>query len=234
MQEKKPVHRLEFEMYYHLGESRNPARLARLQMPRLYPELPIDSKEWETKFNSLYMKYRRWESREEWQEIAEKRGVDKARLAEVMMKKEEDSLSETVRMYRRMVRFVLQKFAEEISTNSVKVKSLDEAKRMMELDMYLTRILDSRPKLLTSSILDLMTEEERRQADKVFEWLRKQTTKDAFIRDLQDTVNLEAQAEVLEILPSPKVPEESVLKKREKEKGVPDFLQPIAVHNPDE
>lgn len=236
MGEKEPVHRLEFEIYYHLGENRNVAKLARLQMPRLYPEFANNTKEWETKFNTLYMKYRRWEDKEKWKEIADKRGVDKARLTEVMMKKEEESLSETVLMYRRMIRYVLQKFAEGVADNKIQVKTLDEAKRMMELDMYLTHILDARPKLLSSKILDLMSEEDRRQSDKVFEWLRKQTLKETFIRDLQDTVVLEAQAEVIDILPSPKAVRavKEFGKEKKKEEGVPDFLQPIRVHNPDE
>lgn len=235
MAENEPEHRLEFEEYYHLGEKRSVAKLAKYQMPRLYPELPTNSREWNTKFNSLYMKYRRWEEKEKWKEIAEKRGVDKARQAEVLMKKEEETLSETVRMYRRMVRFLLQKYAELVADNKVAIKNPHEAKTMMELDIYLTRILDARPKLLSSGILDLMTEEEKRQADKVFEWLRKQTIKEAFIQDLQDTVKQEARDEVIDVLPSPKAPKELVRKKeKERQKGVPDFLQPMDVHNPDE
>jgi len=159
------------------------------------------------------------------------------------VKKEEESLSETVSMYRRMIRYLLQKYAEQVAEGAIKLKSPDEAKRMMELDMYLTRVLESRPKLLASQILDLMSEDEKRQADRVFEWLRRETLKDSFVRDLQDRVQQEASVEVIDVLPLPKEAEEDnekdkeeekPKKKKEREAGVPDFLQPLRVRNPDE
>jgi len=243
MPEDKVRHRLEFELYFHLGENRTCAKLARLQMPRLYPETPTDSAEYQTRFNSLYVKYKRWEKQENWGEKAEKRGLDNKRSAEKLVKKEEESLSETVSMYRRMIRYLLQKYAEQVAEGAIKLKSPDEAKRMMELDMYLTRVLESRPKLLASQILDLMSEDEKRQADRVFEWLRRETLKDSFVRDLQDRVQQEASVEVIDVLPLPKEAEEDnekdkeeekPKKKKEREAGVPDFLQPLRVRNPDE
>lgn len=188
-------HKYYFEVYYHLGQNRSIARLTRLQMPRLFPDLPADSEEYKRKFNSLYMKLRRWKETEEWDKEVEIREADKKQKLSSAVRSEEETLTDTVNLYRRMVRYLLQKFAESVANDSVQIKSLHEAQKMIELDMYLTQILDRRPKMLPTKVLELMTEDERRQSDKIFEWLRKNVTAEDAIRDLGDIIEAEAVVE---------------------------------------
>jgi hypothetical protein len=156
------------------------------------------------------------------------------------MQKEESTLSETVRMYRRMVRYMLQRFANTVAENKMDIKTPDEAKRMVELDMYLTRVLEARPKLLQSAVYSLMDEDEKRRADRVFEWLRKQSDREPFLQDLQEVVNREGQPQVIDTIPSPTPHRElpaGHARQREAPKpkeGVPSFLQPLNVHMEDD
>lgn len=197
-----PKHKYYFELYFHLGVNRSVSRLAKLQMPRLYPEIPQNSKEYQRNFNALYMKFRRWEVKENWGEEAEKLQSDNRRQKDDLIKGEETTLSDTVKMYRSMVRHLLQKFAARVASGEVELKDEKAAKRMVELDMYLTRVLDARPKFLPSQVYDLMNEDEKRHADRVFEWLRRQTLKEEAIKDLGGIVRAEATVEMVKSLPS--------------------------------
>lgn len=224
-----PKHKYYFELYYHLGVNRSVSRLAKLQMPRLYPEMSPNSKEYRSRFNALYMKFRRWEVKENWAEEANALQENNQRVRDDLIKEEEGTLTDTVKMYRRMVRFLLQKFSERVLNNEVELKDEKAAKRMVELDMYLTRVLDARPKFLPSQVYDLMTEDEKRQADRVFEWLRKQTLKEDAIKDLGLIVKAEAHSEVVRALPGPAIVEHEL--EQEPIETLPAFAMKLGQHS---
>ncbi len=224
-------HRLEYEIYYHLGLNRNCAKLARLQLPRLYPDIPTDSTEWTTKFNSLYTKYKRWCLQEHWDSKCQKRGDEEKSQRDKVVQKEAQTLTETVQMYRTMIRFMLQKFAEEVSQGKHKIKDPDQAKRIIDLDMYLTQVLEKRPRFLPAAVWDMMSEEDRRHMDKVFEFLRKRVHTSESIEDLGEIVDAEAQAKVIQLIPPPKQVEAEVIQDEEKtSSNIPEFLRPLKEH----
>ena len=188
-------HKYVFEFFYFLGENRSLAKLTRIQMTKLYPDLEPDSKDYQKKYTSAYAKYRRWAENENWNEEAQKRGeIDRTHRTQAL-RQEGETLSNTVQLYRRMVRFMLQQFAEEVVQNKVKLKTVKEAKQMIELDMYLSQIIDRRPKTIPAQVLEMMTEKERRGADKVFEWLHKRVTRASAIEDLAEVVETEQELE---------------------------------------
>jgi hypothetical protein len=209
-----PKHKYVFEIFFFLGETRNLTKLSRIQMTKLYPNIEPDTDEYKRKFNSVYKKYQRWASTENWHEEAQRREESDRAHRTNIVRNEEETLSNTVQLYRKMVRYMLQEFAEKVVQKKVEVKSIKEAKQMIELDMYLSQIIDRRPKALSVQVLEMMTEKERRGADKVFEWLHKRATRESAIEDLGDVVEAEqvldehAQTQRL-LTPAPEKPEKA-------------------------
>ena len=225
-------HKYYFELFYHLGIDRTIMKLVRMQMPRMFPELAPDSREYKTRLNSLYTKVSRWADKEGWAEEVEKRTKDNKRQSDVLVRDEEQTLTATVALYRRMVSYILQKFGEGVLADQFRIKSLKEAKMMMELHMYLTELLHGRPSSVGPKVYELMDADERRGVDSVFEWLRKQVRKEPLLESLKDIVEAEERARAIDVipvreLPAPKpVTEEPVPASEER---VPAFLRSLSI-----
>jgi hypothetical protein len=218
-----PKHKYYFELYYHLGIDRSVAKLAKIQMPRMFPELPPDSREYKTKFNSLYTKMKRWEEREGWPEEAKKREESNRREADVLLREQEQTLTSTVELYSRMVSYLLQKFAEKITQDQVQIRNLKE-------------VLQGRPRGIGAKVFELMNQDERRQSDAVFEWLRKKIQSEPLLAGLRDIVDAEVVVEAGRVLPAPAHTRAGagVENLPEKEERVPPFLRPLDIPRPED
>lgn len=246
MLEELPIpekHKYLFDIYFHLGLGRNAMKLAKVSMPRLYPELEAGTKDYQRRLKSTYTRFSRWIAREGWEKAVSIRESSSRRQTDVLVKQEEQTLLDTVKLYRRGVRYVLNKFLENVANDLVDIKTPKEAKMLMELDMYLSTVIEKRPKLINAKIFELMSEDERRQSDKVFEYIRRQAQREEVIQDIEGVIDVEQDAieaqQTAQLLPSGAVPI-APIELKEAEPGpvqqrfmhLPAFLKPIGTPDP--
>ena len=168
-----PKHADTFELYYYLGEERTLKKVALLKYAQEATGVTPGSPEWESKFASFYTKIKRWSSAEEWDEWVKRKEIDERGKREEEVREQSKGLVEMVKLYRKMVRFALSDLGKRLKDGEVKIRTLTEAKTVMELDLYLTKVLQQQPQFLPSMMERVLGEADRRKVDSIFEGLHK-------------------------------------------------------------
>jgi len=168
-----PKHSDTFELYYYLGEGRTLKKVAQLRFLQEHPDVTPGTPLYESKFNSFYTKIKRWSLKENWQEWVKRKEIEERSAREEEMREQAKGLTEMVKLYRKMVRYALSQVAKDVKDGKIRVRSLTEAKTMIDLDIYLTQVLQQQPQFLPSIMERVLEEKDRRKVDKVFEFLHK-------------------------------------------------------------
>lgn len=189
-----PKHSASFETYFYLGETRTLRASAFIRFQQLVPDCPETNPAFATKFESFYKKIKRWAEKEDW------RGWCVRKEFEERQKREEEgrvklmSMDRTLKMYQTLVRQALVVWSDKIKASielrkaiaeqnqtkmmelaakeKVEIRSFQDAKLCMELDIYLSDKLEAFPELRSAGA-EKLAEEEREKVDKVMEGIRK-------------------------------------------------------------
>lgn len=203
-----PKHVASFETYYYLGEMRTLKAAALIRFQQLVPDCPPDSPQFKTKFESFYTKIKRWAKQEDWDGWCIRKGIEERQKREKETRQKMMSLDKTIRTYQSLVRQALVVWSDKIRTSvelrnaiasgdeakiialsqreRMEIKSFAEAKLMMELDFYLSKLLDEMPEVKDEA-MEKIEEEERERADRVMEFLRKKALDEAKLSKTDDT-----------------------------------------------
>jgi len=195
-----PKHVASFETYYYLGELRTLKAAALLRFQALIPDCPPDSPSFKSKFDSFYTKIKRWARAEDWDGWCIRKAVEERQKRDKDVRQKMMSLDKTVRTYQSLVRQALVVWSDKIRTSvelrnaiasgdeakiialsqreRMEIKSFSEARLMMELDFYLSKLLEDMPESSTDE-REKLTEDEQERADRVMEYIRKRALDEA-------------------------------------------------------
>ena len=190
-----PKHVASFETFYYLGESRSLRKAAFIRFQQLVPDCPESSPRFNSKFESFYTKIKRWSRKEDWNGWCIRKDVEERQKRDAESRSKMMSIDRTLKMYQSLVRQALVVWSDKIKASielrkaiaegdnnkildlstreRIEIKTFSEAKQMMELDMYLTKELDSMPGIRTME-KERLSEEHFERVDRVMEHIRKQ------------------------------------------------------------
>ena len=113
---KEQLHHKEaFEYYYTLGDKRNIMQVAQ-------------------EYNVSRAAVAKWSKAFSWQERIEQRDMDNARLLE---KKTNNTIVNEKANYRKIIKAAMAKFVENLKNGKVDVETIQDAERLVKLDMLL-------------------------------------------------------------------------------------------------
>lgn len=189
-----PKHVASFETYYFLGEMRSLKMAAKIRFQQLVPDCPPDSPKFSSKFESFYTKIKRWAKSEDWNGWCIRKDVEERTKRGKEMRSKMVSMDKTLKTYQSLVRQSLIVWSDKIRASvelrtalakgddaaiielkgkaRLEITSFKEAKDMMELDLYLSRILEQMPEIPTEA-REKLSEEHSRRIDVVMELIRK-------------------------------------------------------------
>jgi len=170
-----PKHADAFELYYYLGDDRSLKKVAQLRFSNEFPDIPPGTREYNSKFESYYVKIKRWSKKENWNEWVKRKEEEDRQKRDEEIREHSSKMVEMVKLYRKMIRYALSDLARRIREGEVRIRNLTEAKSMIELDLYLTRVLQESPQFLPSMVDRILDEKGKKLVDAVFEHLHKRT-----------------------------------------------------------
>jgi len=173
-----PAHSDTFELFYYMGESRSLLEVAKLRFVMEYPDVTANSLEYQSKFPSFYTKIKRWSANEKWTLWVQKKTKHEQTLRETEMREHNKGLIEMTKMYRRMVRYAISNFAQEVKDGKIAIRNMTEAKRIIELDMYLSDVIKRTPSIMPGIMHRSLTVGEKEQVDSVFEFIHKRAIRE--------------------------------------------------------
>ena len=191
-----PKHVESFETFYYLGEHRTLRAVALLRFPQYVPDCPQGSPLFKSKFESFYTKIKRWAKAEDWDGWCIRKRLEESQKHEKESRQKLMSLDKTLRMYQSLVRQSLIVWADKVKTSlelrnalaqgddgkvamlatkdRFELRSSQDVRLFMELDMYLAKQLDQMPSLSPEE-QEKLTEAEKERMDQVMESIRKRS-----------------------------------------------------------
>jgi len=190
-----PQHVESFETYYFLGEMRTLKATAQLRFQALHPECPPDSPHYKSKFESFYTKIKRWARKENWEEWVARKELEERHKRESEMREKIGSINRTLRGYQGLIRQAIIAASDKVKNTlalrqatqegdeakiarlstmpHMEIRSFKELKDMIELDIYVTKLLEQQPALAFEEGSRL-SEDKAERVDQIMEALRKQ------------------------------------------------------------
>ena len=135
VKEEKPIHKKAFEIYYSLGEERSIRRVAG-EMNKS----PTTIHNWSKSFN--------------WKERVE---VRDATVSDVMEKKVVDTVVTLKADYHKIIKATIMRAVEDIKNGNLKIESIGDLQKMIDLDLTLMGEEDRRAKGMMDELNNAIT-----------------------------------------------------------------------------
>ena len=151
-------HREAFELYYSMGEGRSLVGL--LEKMKLLRNQ--NSAEWVSSITTL----KRWSKAFNWQERLLQRDIENAKLLE---RKTNKTIIDEKANYRRVIKDAMAIFVENLKNGNVQVNAVQDAERLVKLDLLIMGEDTERGSVKITESIDLsaLTDEELEQLEKI-------------------------------------------------------------------
>lgn len=127
-----PQHSETFETYYYLGDRRSLRECASLRFKQYFPDIPSTDPKYPTKFNSFYMKIKRWARKEGWNHWCRKKDKEVLKASQKETQERIMRTRQSVQAYRQVLQQAVFVFAKKAARSM----------RLVQKAMQIEELLD--------------------------------------------------------------------------------------------